>query len=165
MSADIIELAARQQVKVLRDLAALSNRGCDQPSPGKLFKVHSRSLLALPFVTLPTEECDWREFWKRTSMWNDDPTGVAHVDWSRGRRYAREAITAIISDGASPRNLEMVVDAIIERGFRRRGPGGRICRQLSSAETGFLHELCEIAVETTRQVVSGVKLTGPLDLI
>ena len=84
-------------------------------------------------------------------MWNDDPTDKGHVDFARGSRYAREAIAAIIKDSASSRGLEMVVDAIVERGFCRRGPGRRLCRQLSAAETGFLHELCENAVKAVRR--------------
>ena len=122
------------------------------PCAANLFHIHSRSLLALPFVTLPLQDCaDWGEFWKRTTMWNDNPSDDGCGDYARGKRYAREAITAIINDGAQSRGLEMVVDAILDRGFKRRGSGGRICRQLSSAETAFLHELCEIAVEAVRQ--------------
>jgi hypothetical protein len=152
MTADIIHLASRQQTKALCGLPTPSE--VISGSPGMLSYAHSPSLFALPFVALPSQECsDWGEFWKRTTMWNDDPTGAAgHVDYSRGKRYAREAIVAIISDGASPHSLTMVVDAIVDRGFKRRGPGGRPCRVLSSAEEGFLHELCEIAVEAARQL-------------
>ena len=158
MTADIIALAQRQQAKALHGLATpaaiLSDHtpADDPPCAANLFHIHSRSLLALTFVTLPLEECkDWGAFWKSTTMWNDEPSDNCHVDFQRGRRYAREAIAAIVSDGARSRGLEMVVDAIIERGFARRGSGGRLCRQLSSAETAFLHELCEIAVEAVRQ--------------
>jgi hypothetical protein len=136
-------------------LSAEQNPGNERPCPGNLFNIHSRSLLALPFVTLPSETCeDWGEFWKRTTMWNDEPTDCGYVDFSRGRRYAREAVAAIISDGAHWRDLELVVDAILHRGFSRRGPGGRLCRQLSTAETAFLHELCRIAIEVKQEVTS-----------
>jgi hypothetical protein len=146
MSANIIDLASRQQARALHGL------GCERPSPANLFSIHSPSLLSLPFVTLPLEQCaDWGEFWKRTTMWNDEPTDKGHLDFARGRRYAREAIAALIEDGAQSRGLEMVVDTILDRGFSRRGPGGRLCRQLSWAETAFLHELCKIAVEAVRQ--------------
>jgi hypothetical protein len=145
MTADIIDLATRQKAKVLHGLS----------TPGQnpsVVEIHSRSLMALPFVTLPLGDCvDWGDFWKRTTMWNDDPTGDDHADYKRGGQYARKAITAIIKDGARSRGLEMVVEAIMERGFRRRGPGGRLCRQLSSAESAFLTELCKIAVEAVRQ--------------
>lgn len=157
MTADIITLAPRQQAKALHGLATPAailsdhNPADDPPRAANLFHIHSRSLLALPFVTLPLSECeDWGDFWKRTTMWNDEPGEDGCADYQRGRRYVREAIAAIIQDGAQSRGLEMVVDAILERGFRRRGPGGRVCRQLSSAETAFLHELCEIAVAAVR---------------
>lgn len=158
MNDNIVTLAPRQRGKVLNGLGTpagvLSERNPadDPPCAANLFHIHSRSLLALPFVTLPLDKCeDWGDFWSRTTMWNDEPGKDGCADYQRGRRYVREAITAIVKDGAQSRGLEMVVDAILERGFRRRGPGGRICRQLSSAETAFLHELCEIAVEAVRR--------------
>jgi hypothetical protein len=158
MTAEVIDLVTRQQAKAPHGLAMPSeilpmrHSGSEPPAPLNLFDVHSRSLLALPFVKLAPEEiADWGEFWKRTTMWNDDPTSDPHVDVVRGSRYAREAVAAIVKDDAQARCLEMVVDAILERGFRRRGPGGRLCRQLSSAETAFLHELIYIAVEAVRQ--------------
>lgn len=150
MTAEIINLTSRHNAKALDGIAERDNPAEDN-SGSFFFNIHSRSLLALPFVTLPLQKCeDWGDFWKRTTMWNDDPTKEGHVDHRRGREYARQAIAALIKDGARSRGLEMVVDHMIERAFRRRGPGGRLCRQLSSAETGFLHELCEIAVEASR---------------
>lgn len=86
---------------------------------------------------------------EQTTLWNDEPTGDG--DYRRGRQYARDAVAAIIRDGVCSRNLEQVVDAIVERGFRRRGPGGGLRRQLSAAEAAFLDELCRIAVEAVRQ--------------
>lgn len=158
MTDNIIALAPRQQAKALQDLATPAavltdcNPADEPPCAANLFHIHSRSLLALPFVTLPLVQCeDWGDFWKRMTMWNDEPGKDGGADYQRGRRYVREAIAAIIKDGAQSRGLEMVVDAILERGFRRRGPGGRICRQLSSAETAFLHELCKVAVEAVRR--------------
>ena len=117
-----------------------------------LRQLHSETLFALPFVTLPAVECaSWAEFWDRATIWNDEPTEDASADYWRGRRYGREAVAATIADGATPRGLEIVVEHIIKRGFSRRGPAGRLCRQLSSAEHGFLTELCQIAVEAVRQ--------------
>jgi hypothetical protein len=112
-------------------------------------------------ITTAGRNDDWGEFWKHTIMWNDEPTGKGHVDYARGRRYAQEVIKAIVDDNAIPRELEMVVDAMIERGFRRRGPSGRLCRQLSSAEQGFLMELCSIAVEASRLVAAAINKSQP----
>jgi hypothetical protein len=119
--------------------------------------LHSERLLLLPFVTRPSAPEhyeDWGQFWKHAIMWNDEPTGSHLDDYARGRDYAREAIKAIVDDDAIPRGLQQVVEAIIERGFSRRGPSGRLCRQLSSAERSFLRELCTIAVEASKVVVS-----------
>jgi hypothetical protein len=147
---NVIDISSRYNAKALEGIAQRDNPVEDN-SGAFFFDIHSRSLLALPFVTLPLQKCDdWEDFWKRTSMWNDDPTKEGCVDHRRGRDYARQAIAALIKDGARSRGLEMVLDHMIDRAFKRRGPGGRLCRQLSSAETGFLHELCEIAVEASR---------------
>jgi hypothetical protein len=121
--------------------------------PAKLLAVdglpanlYSESFFALPFVTLPPEGfTNWEEFWDRVDMWNDEPTGNACEDYHRGRRYARNAIEATRQENASSRGLEIVVEKIIERAFRRRGPKGHMCRKLSDAELGFLDELCKIA--------------------
>jgi hypothetical protein len=98
-------------------------------------------------VTLPERpgECtDWGDFWRQTTLWNDEPTG--NGDHARGRQYARDAILAIRADNATSRTLQMIVEAMIERAFKRRGKAGRLCRQLSWAEIGFLNEICRIAV-------------------
>jgi hypothetical protein len=160
MTASVIDLASRLAARAealdgfATPAAILSeqNPADNPPCAANLFHMHSRSLLSLPFVTLPLEECaDWGEFWRRTTMWNDEPGDKGHVDHHRGHQYARDAIAAIISDGAGSRGLEMVVDAIFKRGFARRGPGGRLCRQLAPAESGFMDEICEIAVEALRR--------------
>jgi len=162
MTDNIIAFAPRQPAKTMHGLATPAtvlsdqNTADDPPCAANLFYVHSRSLLALPFVTLPLKECkDWGEFWRRTTMWNDEPRGRGHGDYSRGRQYAREAVAAINSDGAQSHGLKMVIDAILERSFSRRGPGGRLCRQLSSAEEGFLHEICKVAVEKHQAALAG----------
>jgi hypothetical protein len=148
MTADIIDLGSRRQAKTFV--------GTHVEPPlvpsSEVLSIFSDKLFRLPFVTLPAEECaDWGEFWDRTTMWNDEPTEDGGSDYRRGRRYAREAVAAIVSDKAIPRGLELVVNRMIKRAFSRRGPAGRICRQLSSAEDGFLRELCLIAVEAVRQ--------------
>src|SRR5712671_2734340 len=135
ITGQIIDFASRYQSKVLHGLTTGT-----VPAPSS---DNSSSLLALPFVTLPADlPNDWGEFWRQTTLWNDEPTGQAHIDYKRGRQYARDAIAAIIKDGCRSRNLEMVVEALVNRGFHRRNPGGRLCRKLSSAEEGFLFELC-----------------------
>lgn len=121
--------------------------------PGAQRAVHSKSLFQLPFVTVPSEEvADWREFWKRTTMWNVQPTDDGSSDYHKGKKYAQDAIAAIIKDGAIPRNLEQVLRSMIESGFRRRGPTGQLCRRLGSAESGFIDELCKVAVEASRLI-------------
>jgi hypothetical protein len=98
-------------------------------------------------VTLPEEPGDnWGEFWERVDMWNDKPTDNACADYHRGRKYAQAAVEAIVAERASNRQLEIVVERMIEGAFRRRGLKGKLCRGLSSAEQGFLKGLCKIAV-------------------
>jgi hypothetical protein len=110
-------------------------------------KLYSDAFFELPFVTLPSEECaSWGEFWERANMWNDEPTGDSCADCQRGHRYALASIDTIRKENASSRGLEIVVERMIERAFRRRGPKGALCRKLSSAEQSFLEELCKIAV-------------------
>jgi hypothetical protein len=78
----------------------------------------STSFFKLPFVTLPSEECDtWGEFWKRVDMWNDEPTNDPCADHSRGRQYARASVEAIVAEGASIRQLEIVVERMIEKAY------------------------------------------------
>lgn len=101
-------------------------------------KTYSDSFFEFPFVTLPSEKCaTWGEFWKRVVMWNDEPTGNECADYQRGRRHARDAIEVIRKENACPRGLEIVVERMIERAFRRRGPKGALCRNLSSADRLF----------------------------
>jgi hypothetical protein len=84
-------------------------------------------------------------------MWNDEPTDNSCADYHRGRKYAQAAVEALVTDRPrSIRQLEIVVEGMIERAFRRRGPKGALCRKLSSAEHGFLEGLCKIAVEGRR---------------
>jgi hypothetical protein len=110
--------------------------------------LYSETVFRLPFVTLPAEECDsWGEFWKQTVMWNNEPTADRGADYARGRRYACLAIEALRTERICSRQLEIIVEQMIERAFRRRGPAGKLCRQLSSSEQGFLTALCRVAVE------------------
>jgi hypothetical protein len=103
----------------------------------------SRTYWTLPFVTMPAEECDsWGEFWKRVVMWNDERTDDSYADFWRGRKYAFLAIEAIGKDKTGGRQLEITVKSMIEGAFRRRGPSGKLCRDLSSAEQGFIDFLC-----------------------
>jgi hypothetical protein len=105
----------------------------------------SKSFFRLPFVTLPAEEAaTWGEFWERADMWNDKPTANGCEDYQRGRRYARSAVEAIRQERATSRCLEITIEHMLGGAFRRRGPKGRLCRQLSSAETAFLQELCSV---------------------
>ena len=107
---------------------------------GTLF---SETYWTLPFVTMPAGECgSWGEFWKRAVMWNDEPTDDQHADFWRGRRYAFLAIEAIRKDKTCGRQLEITVERMIEGAFRRRGPSGKLCRNLSVAEKGFIDFLC-----------------------
>jgi len=80
-------------------------------------------------------------------MWNDEPTDNSCADYHRGRKYAQAAVEALVTERVRTRQLEIVVERMIEGAFRRRGPKGALCRRLSSAEHGFLQELCKIAVE------------------
>jgi hypothetical protein len=103
----------------------------------------SRTYWTLPFVTMPAEECgSWAEFWQQVVMWNDEPTNDRHADFWRGRRYAFLAIEAIGKDKNGGTQLENTVKSMIEGAFRRRGPSGKLCRNLSSAEQGFVDFLC-----------------------
>jgi hypothetical protein len=114
------------------------------------FKIYADGLFALPFVTMPSEEDDfesWGAFWKSVDMWNDKPTDKSHVDYARGRDYARAAINATLKENASSRGLEIIVERMIEKAFRRRGRKGALCPKLSSSEEAFLTEICRIAVE------------------
>jgi hypothetical protein len=105
--------------------------------------LHSETYWTLPFVTMPTEECgSWGEFWKRTVMWNDEPTDDRLADFRRGRRYAFLAIEAIQKDKTCGHQLEITVERMIEGAFRRRGRSGKLCRNLSMAEKGFIDSLC-----------------------
>jgi hypothetical protein len=119
-----------------------------EPVPNDYFtQLFSMSFFKLPFVTLPQEACDdWGEFWKRVVMWNDEPTGNVCADYHCGRKYAQAAVEALVTERAGTRQLEIVVERMIEGAFRRRGPKGKLCRGLSSAEQGFLQGLCKIAV-------------------
>jgi hypothetical protein len=80
------------------------------------------------------------------------PTSNGCADYQRGRQYARAAVEAIVTDDATIRQLEIVVKGLIDGAFRRRGPGGRLCRQLSSSEQAFLQELCRLAVDSRSAV-------------
>jgi hypothetical protein len=122
--------------------------GTPVPMPDDYFMQHfSMSFFKLPFVTLPQEPFDtWGEFWERVDMWNDEPTDNSCADYHRGRKYAQAAVEALVADRVGTRQLEIVVECMIEGAFRRRGPKGALCRKLSSAEHGFLQGLCKIAV-------------------
>lgn len=119
--------------------------------PGSRHNLHSETLFKLPFVTLPSGDVKvWKDFWSQTTMWNDAPTEDAGADYHRGKGYAQAAIAAIVNDNALPRDLEIVVRKIVDSGFKRKGPAGKLCRGLASAEEGFLDELCKVAVEGRR---------------
>lgn len=142
---NVIEFVPRQQAKGAEAL---------MPPNGGLGVIHSQSLLALPFVTLPPAEVtDWKEFWEQTSLWNDQPTNASSADYHRGIDYAKCAVAAIVKDRALSHDLQLVVGRIISGGFRRKGPGGKLCRGLAAAEEGFIYELCKIAVESSRLAV------------
>jgi hypothetical protein len=119
-----------------------------EPVPNDYFThLFSMSFFKLPFVTLPQEPGDtWGEFWERVDMWNDEPTDNSCADYQRGRKYAQAAVEALVTERVGTRQLEIVVERMIEGAFRRRGPKGALCRKLSSAEHGFLQGLCKIAV-------------------
>jgi hypothetical protein len=132
--------------------AAQCRRSCESangsPDDLPLAGLYSETVFRLPFVTLPAEECDsWGEFWKQTVMWNDEPTDNQCADYARGRRYACLAIEALRTERICSRQLEIIVEGMIERAFRRRGAAGKLCRRLSSSEQGFLTALCRVAVE------------------
>ena len=136
------------QVRRTDDVGTLSV-SLGAPVPDDYFTQHfSMSFFKLPFVTLPQEPGDdWGEFWERVVMWNDEPTDNSCADYHRGRKYAQAAVEALVADcPRSIRQLEIVVECMIEGAFRRRGPKGALCRKLSSAEHGFLQGLCKIAV-------------------
>lgn len=149
MSAQIIPFAAKPE------RASIAAPAVSPPEPGSTVgfrSLHSNAVFALPFVTLPAVECaDWRAFWRETEMWNDEPTDKPSDDFARGRRYAGLAIEALRRDETSPRQLEMIVERMIERAFRRRGPAGKLCRQLPSSEQGFILEVCRAAVKGVQQ--------------
>jgi hypothetical protein len=138
----------RFQVRRTPDVGALSVP-IGEPVPNDYFTQYfSMSFFKLPFVTLPQDPGNcWGEFWERVDMWNDEPTDNASADYHRGKKYAQAAVEAIVTDRVSVRQLEIVVERMIEGAFRRRGPKGKLCRGLSSAENGFLQGLCKIAVE------------------
>jgi hypothetical protein len=118
--------------------------------PAFPFKIHADGLFALPFVTMPSEEDDfesWGAFWKSVDMWNDEPTDKSHVDYARGRNYAQAVIDVTLKENGSSRGLEIIVERMIEKAFRRRGRKGALCRKLSSSEDAFLTEICRIAVK------------------
>lgn len=147
---NVIDFASRQRPKPTPVAFSLQISG----ARGNL---HSDSLFQLPFVTLPAGEVtDWRDFWDRATLWNDQPTDDAGEDYHRGRRYAEAAIRSIIKDDAIHHDLVLVVQRMIEGGFRRKGKGGRLCRSLASSEEGFIDALCKIAVEASRLVAAGL---------
>jgi hypothetical protein len=106
--------------------------------------LYSNTFFRLPFVTLPENvPADWGEFWKQTDMWNEAASAASYKE---GKEYGRLAVAAIRKDDSCDRQLEIVVDRMIEQAFRRRGPNGKLCRGLSSSEKGFLNALCNAAV-------------------
>jgi len=138
-----------------RQAAKQSQTSADHADAQTLRNVHSESLLALPFVTRPSDDIEsWAEFWEQTNLWNDEPIDNAHIDYSRGEQYARAAVAAIIDDGAIAHDLILVVGRIVKSGFKRRGPAGRPCRSLSATAEGFIDQLCKIAVESSRVIAN-----------
>ena len=65
----------------------------------------------------------------------------------RERREQEPQTLKLLGIEDAVEQLEIVVERMIEGAFRRRGPKGKLCRGLSSAENGFLQGLCEIAVK------------------
>jgi hypothetical protein len=111
-----------------------------------LWSLFSKEYWLLPFVTLPTTDFkDMGEFWEQVVMWNDQPTNSPATDYHRGRYYAYLAIQAIEKSGSSNRQLEITIERMLEVAFKRRGPGGKLCRGLGSAELGFLEAVCRNA--------------------
>lgn len=146
---NVIDFASRQRAR-----ATPASIGLQIPGARK---IHSDSLFALPFVTLPPGKfTDWSDFWDQTKLWNDEPTDDPSEDYHRGRRYAEDAIGAIIKDDAIHHDLVLVMQRMIEGGFRRKGPAGRLCRSLASCEEGFIDALCKIAVESSRLIASNL---------
>jgi hypothetical protein len=99
-----------------------------EPVPNDYFThLFSMSFFQLPFVTLPQDPGDcWGEFWKRVDMWNDKPTDNSCTDYHRGRKYAVAAVEALVTERVSTRQLEIVVERMIEGAFRQRGPKGKL---------------------------------------
>lgn len=136
MSAEIIQFVARPERVSFTGQAA---------EPRSLYP---EAVFHLPFVTQPVEQpANWRVFWQETELWNCEISGKPHEDCSLGRQYARAAVAAFQEEGvSSPLLLEKIVDRMIERAFTRRGPGGRLCRQLDNVAQGFIREVCKAAL-------------------
>lgn len=106
--------------------------------------LYSDTFFRLPFVTLPeTAPAEWGEFWRVVDMWNAQ---AAAATYREGVAHARSAVEAICQDGVGARQLEIVVERMLEAAFRRRDAKGNLCRGLSSSERGFLTALCKSAV-------------------
>jgi hypothetical protein len=140
MSAEIINFVRRP--------GRTSSTAPETAAPTAGFRsIHSPTVFTLPFVTLPEQPCtDWRTFWQETEMWNVTPSRRPHEDFQLGRQYARQTIDAIKQDESSDRPLDQIVSRMIERAFTRRGPGGRLCRQLDATVQGFIREVCKAAL-------------------
>ena len=143
MSAEIIQFVAGSE--------RASSTAPTEPAPTVGFRgIHSPTVFTLPFVTLPARDCtDWKTFWQETEMWNVTPGSKPHEDYSLGREYARLTIAAIKQDESTGRPLDQIVSRMIELAFTRRGPGGRLCRQLDSVAVGFIREVCKAALSVT----------------
>lgn len=106
--------------------------------------LYSDAFFRLPFVTPPDSDVSgWAEFWQRTDMWND---AASAATYQTGRQYAKAGIAAIRRDDSCTRQLEIVVEKMLEKAFRRRDAKGNASRGLSPSEKGFLAELANAAI-------------------
>ena len=92
---------------------------------------------ALPFVRLRADDQPW---WRPESYWCVRPTGKRDVDVRLGRKYARDAITAMKADH-NRRLIADIVQDIITDAVERRGK--RACGGLTPTVLGFLAEISE----------------------
>lgn len=153
---NVIDLAARRAAKAAASTFLAGQSPTQFCCHSRAVRnIHSETLFALPFVTkAPADVTDWAEFWHQTKLWNDEPTRDQGADYHRGGQYAEQAIKAIIDDDAIYHDLTLVMQRMIAGAFKRKGPGGGLCRTISSSEQGFIDALCKIAVEASRCVVA-----------
>jgi hypothetical protein len=95
---------------------------------------------ALPFVKLRRND---QPLWRPESFWNVAPGGKRQAAIGLGRRYARDAITAMKADH-NPQLIALIVQDImadaIERARNKKGH--------SQVALGFLQEISAIIAKT-----------------